>query len=417
LKARVRDPEASANVKPHHNKKRWITRNADGSMPWYPKDSWTAWPLRPAEVPRPYEKFGAPIYDGEDDGSDLTYRKKELWRRGAEMEEEILTVMLRLAKERFRKRQWQTSAPLTQATGSENERDPSHDEQTKRTIDPSSKESDMSMKEDSTGDEAETSDEEQAHSPTVRPTLLDDDEEAFDLLQPMIHHIISKLDDLLVGLHKSRKRRSRSVLRPRSRSRRQRSRSKSEPSPPVTGRAKRSRSAAQETDDDSDPESDDAFEEHNVTATKEDNNPKRPKPLNPRDWSEVLTIASLVGWDQSVVDRTAQRCAELFGERVDYRQTAKLRGPNEDDQTATVSAIAPASNPKVQDQDFIVDDNTRRLWLYCPVDDCKRKNEPFREAWRWREHLKRVHRYDKARIRRVEAAEREARETVGDNDT
>jgi len=38
-----------------------------------------------------------------------------------------------------------------------------------------------------------------------------------------------------------------------------------------------------------------------------------------RDWSDVLGIAALQGWDGVVIDAAAKRCAALFGEGMDFR--------------------------------------------------------------------------------------------------
>jgi len=38
-----------------------------------------------------------------------------------------------------------------------------------------------------------------------------------------------------------------------------------------------------------------------------------------RDWSDVLGVAAMQGWDRAVVDAAAGRCAALFGEGMDFR--------------------------------------------------------------------------------------------------
>ncbi|KAI9888003.1 MAG: hypothetical protein M1823_000124 [Watsoniomyces obsoletus] len=38
-----------------------------------------------------------------------------------------------------------------------------------------------------------------------------------------------------------------------------------------------------------------------------------------RDWSDILHIASVTGWDENVIARTADRCSRLFGEGISIR--------------------------------------------------------------------------------------------------
>jgi hypothetical protein len=46
---------------------------------------------------------------------------------------------------------------------------------------------------------------------------------------------------------------------------------------------------------------------------------KKQAQLGPRDWSDVLGIASMVGWDPDVVSRAAAKCSKLFGEGMQFR--------------------------------------------------------------------------------------------------
>ncbi|KAI9838721.1 MAG: hypothetical protein M1837_002424 [Sclerophora amabilis] len=41
--------------------------------------------------------------------------------------------------------------------------------------------------------------------------------------------------------------------------------------------------------------------------------------LNPRDWSEILGIAALIGWDTGALERTQQRVERLLGEKMGFR--------------------------------------------------------------------------------------------------
>jgi hypothetical protein len=41
--------------------------------------------------------------------------------------------------------------------------------------------------------------------------------------------------------------------------------------------------------------------------------------LGLRDWSDVLGMAALTGWDEQVLRRASKRCADLFGEDMLFR--------------------------------------------------------------------------------------------------
>ncbi len=46
---------------------------------------------------------------------------------------------------------------------------------------------------------------------------------------------------------------------------------------------------------------------------------RRQRRLDLRDWSDILSTASLIGWDEEVIARTADRCSRLFGEGIRFR--------------------------------------------------------------------------------------------------
>lgn len=391
LKARVRDPDvATSNLKSYHAKKRWIKRNEDRSLPWCPKDAWTSWPLSTEDVPRERERFGVPIKDLIDASHDgPTYRLREAWRPGKEMEDVVLALMLKQGHEKWRGRQV-NDEKLEKTPPAESDDD-----------------SNVAMKLES-GNEADyiLDVEDVLANQYIEPAFLADDDEASRVLDPMVQHIMAKLDDLLRGLHKSNEGRQPSTHSTyRSRSRHRDSRSSSRPVVP------RPKSRVQSlTEDDLEDNEDGNEADSNgdqgaaaVSNTIEDEpatqpTRKRKHPLNPRDWSEVLAIASLTGWDSNVVQRAAHRCANLFGETVGFG----LLG----DPAVAKPALVIEQDHQDNVEGFSVKEESPQptKWRYCPVDTCKRKNEPFREAWRWREHLKRVHKYDHAAIARVESA-------------
>ena len=339
LKRRVRDPEAASKVKLHHSKKRWIKPNEDGTLPWHPDAAWTAWPLKPEEVPRSGERFGVPVFD--EDADVETYRIKRDWRLSDDLEGEIQAIMLRKAKERLR--------------------DDPHD-----------------------------------------LTVLLEDEEATKVLQPSVSRVVSQLDNLLIGLHKNR----RGHMRNSSSSRPKRRRLGSTVPAKRTNSTRRFKSRIKiqssgfESSDTEADASDYASDQDTRSEKQGNDKPKRQRPLNPRDWSEVLGIASLVGWDAAVVDRAARRCASLFGEGMEFRTISK----SDSDKKANGGAPSAQAPGESRHLDFIVDDEPAASPYNCPVEDCNRHEQPYPLAWRWREHLKRKHNYSKERVKQLEAS-------------
>jgi hypothetical protein len=114
------------------------------------------------------------------------------------------------------------------------------------------------------------------------------------------------------------------------------------------------------------------------------------------DWSEVLGIASITGWDQQVVARTAQRCAVLFGEGMSFRTF--------DERLATEPVVDPVHyNPStIPCLDNMVSTNAsitkRPLFeigtLRCPHKDCFGSQKDYRIPYRVVEHVMRAHGYD-----------------------
>ena len=396
LKARVRDPEAVSNAKPHQSKTQWIKRNEDGSLPWHPDSLWTAWPLKHEDVPRPGEQLGVPVTGPEED--DHTYRKKEAWKPSDDLEEEIQAIMLRKAVAQFRQRDWVRLDPGE--NGSSNA--------------PGRADKDAVMKDHGSKTEGAEDDEpSNLRNDDLRElAFLADDEEATAVLQPPVRHLLSSLDDLLIGLHKSRSSHVRNSSQNRSQSRRSRSRTmpKGHASQPRSKRAVRAPSSDQ-ADRQTDESISDAVAGQDLqhgTEEGETPQPKRRRKVNPRDWRDILGIASLGRWDPAVIDRTARRCATLFGENITISGSegiARTYGPN--------NVFIPVT--ETIDDDFIVQDDAEDNRHYCPVSICPRHQEPFRQAWRWREHLKRSHKYSSKEVERLEESMKSTDEKYQDN--
>jgi hypothetical protein len=205
---------------------------------------------------------------------------------------------------------------------------------------------------------------------SARPVPLADDTQARELFSPSARHVLTKLDDLLLALHKARaayagkptgKPRGRSVSQSlsanasasasasasvsRTREGTQtRGRGRSRGRPP-------SRQDASSRNNDADGEEDDDYDDgqsspqsrshshHRASSANmgtsmpptpqrmpiQHNLQKRKRPihrtekLHLRDWSDVVGTAALAGWDPAIIQRASERCARLFGENMLFR--------------------------------------------------------------------------------------------------
>ena len=177
-----------------------------------------------------------------------------------------------------------------------------------------SKRWDLESKDDSLVDPTDIIGDKDGRANDRRPTPIADDDEARALILPGTRHILSKLDGLLMGLHHARQAYATTTY---TSSRKQKRNYNG--SSPFSDQAtdhesrqrKRKRSAstvASATDIDSKTEDSEARHSRRTQLQ-----------LNPRDWSDIIGMAALTGWDSAVVQRTGERCANLFGENMMFR--------------------------------------------------------------------------------------------------
>ncbi|GKZ20781.1 hypothetical protein AbraIFM66951_003083 [Aspergillus brasiliensis] len=326
-----------------------------------PPKRWAAWPLPSAEVPRPDEE----IRRGLDDA--WTLRMQPDPRPSAELEESVMAFLLRTAKERFRAREWDyQEKPLT-----------SH-----RRIRSASQ---HETQDESTAWESER---EGADGVPLRPAVQTDDDKSRRQLRPLTRNILSQFDDLLMGLHRARKggvaaddssasdwqtdtesvisgsssprkrkvgsQRERSQSRGRKRTRRSswkggssdtRSRSthvSDEPESSVY-------SSSQATSGYRSQSQHSSRSRGRSVGSDRRRSPSRVR-LGIRDWSEVLGVASMIGWPPAVVMRTAQRCAALFGEDMAFQvlKEGKVKQDIRDDNTEIWKYEESETEPEVE---------------------------------------------------------------------
>lgn len=305
-----------------------------------PPDVWTAWPLRSRHVPRD-------TLPGNHAPS-------------TSLAEALVAISLRHAKERWevRGQESKPQQPKSSKHDWKNERDLTKKETKAQDADDEDRDSDsgsssaesedtsntgnaaaltgnlppgvqlfssqaFAIPEDSSSEDDTTT----VGSDEDAPVFSADDDHARNLLQPTIRHILTRFDDLLDGLHQARvvyankgddsrsRSRSRSRLRfsgaetteddqfVRSGSRaasvkrgRKRKRAPSEPMDTQLEQSSRSRGRS--------------------TVRKAE---KKTQPLALRDWSDVIGMALLKGWNVDTVARASERCARLFGQNMAFR--------------------------------------------------------------------------------------------------
>ena len=114
------------------------------------------------------------------------------------------------------------------------------------------------------------------------------------------------------------------------------------------------------------------------------------------DWSEVLGLAAIKGWDERVLARTAQRCASLFGESMSFlplHEDLAAQPPPEPVQytpsTIPGPDISSAGRPSQPKRPLFLTGTLR-----CPHVGCYGHTKDFETPHRVVEHCRRVHEYD-----------------------
>jgi hypothetical protein len=150
---------------------------------WAPPQNWTAWPLPPHLVPREGELVGPS--DGDES---YTFKKKEPIRPSRALEEALMGVTLKLAKERFEARR-------------ENAVDDDASDGMEASI-----LQDMEQEDQEAGSgERQIKKGSQPPDPTaLKPVVSADEDRSRTLLRPTIRHTLSKLDEALTNLHYAR---------------------------------------------------------------------------------------------------------------------------------------------------------------------------------------------------------------------
>lgn len=409
-----------------------------------PSKDWTAWPLAPSSLYTLNDGFRRAALAPEEE--EWTVRGNVALDVGKELKVEVLSLFLRLAKDNWNAKDWQDhglAGPTNQSHLEARSQSPSAD-------------SDVDMKGTEAGhreDYAEESKSRPGRKPrfeqNLMPTILADDAKAHTLLRPIIATMLTKLDDIALALQRTRlnhfghgsfgdissqsefttdaettERESRSRSRSRAKSAlrskpatRQSSRTTSRHgSQALTSPKKPVKPAERLADSDSASDYGARFGEKSLTESRASRSPTRHRKRRRSestvdeedlsstrdwsrtglmDWSEVLGLAAVKGWDQKALARTAERCAALFGESMSFlplREDATTKSAMEPIQYTPSTIPAPSSiagpSPPAK----------RPYWqagaIRCPHPDCYGHQKDFRMAYRVIEHCMRIHGYD-----------------------
>ena len=280
----------------------------EGSQ-WVPPKVWTAWPLPPDIVPKEHDERR-----WEDDGIPSELHHARLERPGQQLQEMLIAQILRKAKEQFREQQWEGEQHTTKFTM----RQPEH----------------LHGRRHANGRFRAKQDHD---LPDQKPVVMADDQRASKILRPTVQHMMTKLDGLLMGLHHARTSylavedsdsESRSLSNERATSRgrpRKRKQKASSPDEYTETRQDMPDYDGSDSDGSQSRKERPARKDRNQHArsssrrSRSHNFRGRKGRLGLRDWSDVLGIAAMTGWQQSVVGSATARCATLFEEGIKFR--------------------------------------------------------------------------------------------------
>lgn len=423
----------------------WRTEVED-TKGFVPLRSWGAWPLAGEDVPRDVMMGVGEEWDDKDGLERFTIKRRvvEEGSSGRVLEDVLVARTLRHAKERFYKRM------ALQDDVEEN--DPENDVQRHYT-------EDEGIVDDVQSPPRKKSKKSSKNNVAVQmvPVLSTDDDRSQELLRPSIRSTLAKLDELLVALHHARSTclqvanessDSDTEITPQQ--------SQSTPTKRLQGRVRKFENAQGaptvaefiagvkktnrgrpkkhiprldgETDEayairlatirrvpmpalasargfaSSEPSTPSTQSRHKTPivdkAMEEAQSARRLRRLELRDWSDVLGMAALVGFDQNVISRATQRCADLFGEGMSMRTMVETPfGESKD----MLESYYPEPMPKIdlkialdykdlqaKDNDDMSGVNTSERY-FCTEEGCTRTEKAFRDQTDLRRHMARIH--------------------------
>ena len=421
-KARLRSRDEYTAKGPFRRKSAWIPGGKEqGSKEWYPDQIWTSWPLEPNLVPRPGEDFGVPKATRREMENDLRING---WKTREELQEDVFGLLMGQAKESWNSRPRATS-PIANRNVS-----PGITREHRSSRSPSLGREDARHGHQSDDPEIDPKHESELEEGPLGsvPVMSGDDDHLRSILRPTANHVLSRLDDLLMALHHNRNGQYRNEWDNNAEGSRSRSHSRG---PKRRRPLNRTRSAEDQNHDTDAAQS--GYETEAAESRSRSHSRKRHKTTdstpsdtrrersssvassagsdhglyhrNPRDWSEVLGLATLIGWNEAALQRTLQRCADLFGEDMQLHSVDNPSIALRSETTRpTPDAIDEHAIPVAAPANTLAQQLTEGAYYICPFVDCARHSLPYpsSQGYRFREHLRRAHKFSAARIRNLE---------------
>ena len=330
---------------------------SEGVNAWIPPRVWTAWPLPPGTVPR--ERCN-PSWEAEIVSPSHRYARSHISSHA--LKEILVGYVLKKARERLLARDSESEESNTsseeQELGNEFEQSEGNreslaaslpeDESTEPVGGPSAGPEVGDDTKGATQNANATRELEDFTSPTDNcvdqgssdpvPDAMLDDDQASEILEPALNHVLAKLNSLLMGIHHARS----AYVGPID-SASESQKDVDEPRQFYRGKRKRSRSRQtrgrpQSWDESAAGDNVDSIQGMKTTSTSRARNYRptssrrktsrfrdRTSRFGLRDWSDVLGIASMTGWEAAVVGRAATRCAALFHEGISFRTLTEGR--------------------------------------------------------------------------------------------
>ncbi|RMZ72111.1 hypothetical protein GMOD_00007107 [Pyrenophora seminiperda CCB06] len=460
LKRRLRRPaQELAQLKSWQGRNRWLKTGKDleytdaagfTQTALVPPKEWTGWPVVPEELLDLEDESGSGLAGGQSSDWTIGSADDSDWTIGSaddavdDLDEELLAVYLRLAKKQWDRRE----ADLSESDAEEHAGTPRNQSRagsTRSAISrPTSRADRETNPDDQSDDEKYNTDYKstsgkqrgrKAYSKTLtEPTMLADDAEARRLLRPTIQSMKSKLDELALAIYRTRQNHTcptpgessmsdftsgSELSRPTSRnlskagsqsvtSRESGSRPSSRAGPSRDDHTTRQGTSSAESDDSSSDASDDDTSSSRRPKRKRRRSLESSSDIDDStdqeehvrkgliDWSEVLGLAAVQGWDQGAIARTAQRCATLFDESMSFMSFPESLATKRTLEPViyTPSAIPAAPVPSIAREAAPTRPFFQRGTLRCPHTDCWGHEKEFAIPYRTIEHCMRTHGYD-----------------------
>jgi hypothetical protein len=373
---------------------------------------WSAWPMPPHEVPRKH--LGTVAIDT---------------RPSKELEDCLISMTMKAAREQWNAREWQEGDNLRQQTsikhgdqqGGTAAKLPDHEEALGVQISGSQAFAD----DESSQDDSDDASAEDGHGidPNAKPVPLADDEKARRLLLPSTRHVISKLDHLLMALHRARQSYASPIFMDED-DRAAGSTTDAEGHSSTSSKKRRRRSLAQRASSVStvgtDASASISTSRRRKGVWKEGSVPRNRKlqGLGLRDWSDVLGMAALTGWDEDTVVRASKRCAVLFGEDMLFRRfyeaehgeersffTERLASGKEPLESGEADAGGtPRTQTTDKHEDSQIEWETASKYP-CPIESCPRHKTPFHTTGNLKQHM--IHNH-------AQSEERDDKDRIGE---